>query len=80
MLRFCATYSSKHGWRYGTLVPYGTPQFLLRSTVRWSGTPLLEWYGYGSLVRCLNLPTKRFICNVQPSMKIGVTVPGVHIV
>ena len=27
--------------RYGTLVRYGMPQFLLRSTVRWYGTPFL---------------------------------------
>ena len=26
-------------------------QFLLRSTVRWYGTPFLKWYGYGTLVR-----------------------------
>ena len=31
-------------------VRYGTPQFLLRSTVRWYGTPFLQWYGYGMLV------------------------------
>ena len=28
----------KQGWHYST-VRYGTPQFLLRSTVRWYGTP-----------------------------------------
>ena len=33
-----------------------------------------------STVRYLNLPTKRFMCNVRPSMKILGTVPGVHIV
>ena len=76
--------------RYGTLVWYGTPQFLLRSTVRffrngmstlrWYGTPFLQWYGYGMLVRCLNLPTKRFMCNVRPSMKIPANVPGMHVV
>ena len=27
--------------RYDTLVRYGTSQFLLRSTVRWYGTPFL---------------------------------------
>ena len=37
--------------RYGTLVRYVTLQFLLRGTVRWYGTPFLEWYGYGTLVR-----------------------------
>ena len=30
---------------------YVTPQFLLRSTVRWYGTLFLEWYEYGTLVR-----------------------------
>ena len=37
--------------RYGTLVRYVTLQFLLRGTIRWYGTPFLEWYGYGTLVR-----------------------------
>ena len=32
-------------------VRYGMPQFLLRSTVRWYGTPFWEWYGDGTLVR-----------------------------
>ena len=32
-------------------VRYVTLQFLLRGTVRWYGTPFLEWYGYGTLVR-----------------------------
>ena len=27
-----------------------------------------------------NLPTKRFMCKVRPSMKICATVPDVHIV
>ena len=31
-------------------VRYSTPQFLLKSMVRWYGTPFLEWYGYGTLV------------------------------
>ena len=61
-------------------VRYGTPQFLLRSTACWYGTRFLLWYGYGTMVRCLNLPTKRFMCNVQPSVKICETVIGVHIV
>ena len=32
-------------------VRYGTPQFFLRSTVRWYGTFSLQWYWYGTLVR-----------------------------
>ena len=52
--------------RYGTLVPYGTPRFLLRSTVRYAffvmvrvryaGTVRLfcDGTGTGTLVRCLN--------------------------
>ena len=33
------------GWQYGTLVRYGTPQFLLRSTVRLfcNGTGTVRW-------------------------------------
>ena len=30
---------------YGTLVCYGTPQFLQRGTVHWYGTLFLRWYG-----------------------------------
>ena len=37
--------------RYGTLVRYGTPQFLIRSAVHWYGMPFLKWYEYGTLVR-----------------------------
>ena len=59
-------------------VRYGASQFLLRSTVRLfcNGTGTLRWHG--TLVRCLNLPTKRFMCNVWTSMKIRDTVPDVH--
>ena len=56
-------------------VRYSTPQFLTRSTAR----PFCNGTGTnGKLVRYLNLPTKRFMCNVRPSMKIHATVPGVH--
>ena len=34
--------------------------------------------GTGTLVRCLNLPTKRYMSNVRSSIKIRVTVPSVH--
>ena len=37
--------------RYGTLVRYGTPQFLLGNTVRWYGAPFFLRYGYEMLVR-----------------------------
>ena len=32
------------------------------------------------MLRCLTLPTKRFMSNVRPSMKIRATVPSVYIV
>ena len=35
-----------------------------------------HWLRTWVQVRCLNLPTKRFMCNVRPSMKICATVPG----
>ena len=37
----------RQGWQYGTLVRYGTPQFLVRSTVRFfcNGTGTVRWYG-----------------------------------
>ena len=71
------------------------PQFLLRSRLQYAGTvrlfcnergsrvryaffEMVRWYG--TLVRCLNLPTKRFMCYVRPSMKICATVPGMRIV
>ena len=38
------------GWQYDTLVRYGTPQFLLRSLIRWYGTLFLKWYKHGTLV------------------------------
>ena len=41
----------------------GTPQFLLRSTVHWYGTPFLQRFWYGTLVHNLNLPTKRVMCD-----------------
>ena len=69
------------GWQYGT------PQFLLRSTVRLYDTRSFYWYEYGTSVRCLNLRSKctirivligigtvRFMCNLRPSMKIRATV------
>ena len=34
----------------------------------------------GTLFEFQNLPTKRFMCKVRPSMKIRATVPDVHIV
>ena len=51
--------SQKQGWQYGTYVRYGTPQFLLRSTVRFfcngtgtvrlflKGTGTVRWYAVG---------------------------------
>ena len=42
------------------------------------GTPFSEGYSYGTLVRCLNLPTKRIMRNVRPSMKIRATETGVQ--
>ena len=36
--------------------------------------------GMGTYVRCLNLLTKCFMCNVWLSMKIRAIVPGVRIV
>ena len=39
------------GLQYGKVRRYGTPQFLLRSSVRWYDTPFLFCYGYGTLVR-----------------------------
>ena len=60
-------------------VRYGTPQLFLRSTVRLfcNGTGMVR-----STVRTLFefAYYKRFVCNVQPLMKIRATVPGVHIV
>ena len=62
------------GWRVSW---YGTPQFLPRSTVRYAFLVIVR---YGTLVRCMNMPTKRFMCNVQPLMKIRAAVLGVQIV
>ena len=42
--------------RYGTLVRYGTPQFLPRSTVRWYDTPFFV------MVRVRHVGTVRFFC------------------
>ena len=41
---------------------------------------LLNLWKNRTLVRSLNLSTKRFMCNVRPLMKIRATMPGVHIV
>ena len=41
--------------RYGTLVRYGTPQFLLRSTVHWYGT-------FFFMVRVRYVGTVRLFC------------------
>ena len=48
-------------------VRYGTPQFLLRSTVRWyNNMPFLEWYGYGTLQKLnWSRPTVRCYGTVQ---------------
>ena len=75
--RMAVRYASIVVKKYGTLVRYAFFFYNGTDTVRWYGTPFLQWYG--TLVRCLNLPTKRFMCNVRPSMKICATVPGVHI-
>ena len=39
--------SQKQGWQNGTVLKYGTAQFLLRSTVRLfcNGTGTVRWYG-----------------------------------
>ena len=51
----------KHGStvRFGKKVLNGALQFLQKSTVRLYGTHFLWRYGYGTLVRCLNVRTKR---------------------
>ena len=46
----------------GLAVRYGTPQFLLRSTVRWYGTPFLYWYGYDTLLRYASTAMVRVRC------------------
>ena len=52
------------------------------SAVRLYSTRFLKWYGYGTLVSCLNVCTKRtvlictvrFMCSLWPSIKIRATV------
>ena len=67
------------GWQYGT------PQFLLKSTIRLYGTRFSNGYGCGTLVRCFNLRSKRakrtlpigtvrLMCILRPSMKIRATM------
>ena len=67
-------YASIFAKKYGTLIRYA---FFVMVRVRYDGTVHLSRSGTGT-VRCLNLPTKRFMCNVRPSMKIRATVPDVH--
>ena len=43
--------------RYGALVRYGTPRFLLRSTVRWYGTPFF------GMLRVRYVGTVHIFCN-----------------
>ena len=49
----------------GSTVRHGTPQFLLRSTVRWYGTPFLQWYRYGTLVQYA------FLCNGTDTVPVA---------
>ena len=49
-------YASIFAKTYGTLVRNAL--FVIVRVWSWYGKPFLQWYGYGPLVRCLNLPTK----------------------
>ena len=82
----------KQGWQCGTVRYVGTVRYasifakkygaLVRHAffvmVRYVGTVRLSCSGTGTVVRCLNLPTKRFMCYVRASIKIRVTAPDVH--
>ena len=66
--------SLKKGWQYGTVRKYGTPQFLLKSSVCWYGTPFLKWYGYGTLqnLKYGTLVRYGFRCEVRSAQILNV--------
>ena len=77
--------------RYGTpqFLPKSTVRWYGTLFLQWYGYVTLVRYAFcvmvrvryvGTLFEFQNLPTKRFMCKVQPSMKIRATVPYVHIV
>ena len=70
-------YASIFAKKYGTLVRYA---FFVLVRVRYAFCVMVRVRYVATLFEFQNLPTKRFMCKVRPSMKIRATVPDVHIV